>query len=200
MKNTFVHSAMAAIVLMASLLASEASAGVGNVHHRFVQSQFEDYPVMELKFQKGRWNWINSSKTFMPRVELHFSSTTVIDQARLVVDRGTFGLWTLPVGFRTKTYEKRVTVRIGKTVLGRQLDRAVSVCNFYGGTQKVVRDLAIDTTFTATVADASRSGFDTTASHQPMLMKVVCHPNVSDAERQSFGRSVFRFLVTKARF
>lgn len=200
MRNTIVHSAMAAIVLMASLLASEASAGVESVHHRFVQNQFEDYPVMELKFQKGRWNWINSSKTFMPRVELHFTSTTTVDDARLYVDEGAFALWTRPVGKQTKTYEKIITVSIGKTVLSRQLKRARSVCESFGGPEKTVRDLAVDTTFTATGMDRNGAGDDTLASYQPLVMKVVCHSVGANDDRESFSRSVFRFLVTKARF
>lgn len=199
MKHLIVHSAMAAVMMTAPFLVAEASAKVKSVKHHFVQSQFEDYPVMEMKYQSGRWNWINSSKTFMPRVKLYFKSTTKVDKAKLYVDKGKFGLWTLPVGYKTKKYEKLITVSIGKTVLGKQLGLAKSVCKSSGGPKKIVKDLAVNTTFYATDTSAAGTSFDTKASSKPMLMKVVCHSKIPNGNTDSAGHSTFKFKVTKTK-
>ncbi|MCR9136543.1 MAG: hypothetical protein NXI27_11145 [Alphaproteobacteria bacterium] len=199
MKNLIVHSAMAAMVMTAPFLVADASAKVKSVKHHFVQSQFEDYPVMELKYQSGRWNWTNSSKTFMPRVKLYFKSSTKVDEAKLYVDKGKFGLWTLPVGYKTKKYEKLITVRIGKTVLGKHLGLAQSVCKSSGGPKKVVKDVAVNTTFYATDVSGAATSYDTKASRKPMLMKVVCHSKVPNGNAASSGHSSFKFKVTKTR-
>lgn len=199
MRNLIVHTAMAAMVLTAPFLVTDASAKVKSVKHHFVQNQFQDYPVMEMKYQSGRWNWVNSGKTFMPHVKLYFKSTTKVDKARLYIDKGKFGLWSLPVGYKTKKYEKLLTVSIGKTVLSKQLGLAKSVCKSSGGPKKVVKDLAMNTTFYATDEIGSGGSLDTMASRKPLLMKVVCYSKTPNGNTETSSHSSFKFKVTKTR-
>lgn len=199
MNFRILHFTMAAMVLSSPFLASETLAKVKSVKHHFVQNQFEDYPVMEMKYQTGRWNWVNKGKTFKPHVKIYFKSTTKVDEAKLYVERGKFGLWSLPAGYRTKNYEKLITVSIGKTVLSKQLGLAQSVCRSSGGPKKVVKDLAVNTTFYASDILGGGASADTKAIRKPMIMKIVCHAKIPNANTESAGHSSFKFKVTKAR-
>ncbi|MCR9139828.1 MAG: hypothetical protein NXI27_27800 [Alphaproteobacteria bacterium] len=193
MSNKIVTTALAALVLSSPLAAVEAMAKIKVVKHHFVQSNFEDYPVMEMKFSGGKWKWINKGKVFKPRVKLYFKSTTKVDFAKLYTKKGGIALWSSAAGYKTKKFEKLVKVSVGAVALSPQLGKARSVCKSSGGAKKVVKDIAVNTIFVAT--DNKTVTHHAKASTKPMLMKVVCQSKLPNGNTNSAGTSKFKFAV-----
>ncbi len=54
MRKSIFNTAIAAMVLSCPLIATQASAKIKEVKYHLVQSKFEDYPVMEMKYQGGK--------------------------------------------------------------------------------------------------------------------------------------------------
>ena len=192
MSKKIVTTALAALVLSSPLAAVEASAKVKVVKHHFVQGGFEDYPVMEMKFSGGKWNWVNKGKIFKPRVKLYFTGSTKLDRAKLYTTKGGARLWQLPQGYKTKKYEKLVTLSVGSNVLSKQFATAQSVCKSAGSTKKVVSDIAVNTKFE--IAETTRN-HHVKSSTSPMPMKVVCYPKPPSSN--SAGTPKFNFAVSK---
>ena len=192
MSKKIVTTALAALVLSSPLAAVEASAKVKVVKHHFVQSAFEDYPVMEMKFSGGKWHWVNKGKTFKPRVKLYFKSSTKVDVSMLRTNKG-IKLWQSAAGYKTKKFEKLVKVSVGAVALNPELGTAKSVCKSSGGSKKVVKDIAVNTKYIATDHMGVTSHYK--ASTKPMLMKVVCHAKAPSGGSNSAGKPKSNFAV-----
>lgn len=180
MRNTFLKFAMAAFVLSSPLSATQVSAKVKDIKFHFVQGAYEDYPVYEMKFQNGNWQWTNKGKTFKPRMKLYSKHNNKHATGSYVALEGK-NIWI--VEKLPKKYEKLVSLNIGKSILQKKEAAARGACKNYGGSKKVVKDMGLVGKFTIHAGQqnggASKSAVLTT--------KVVCHAKTQTSGAQSAG-------------
>ena len=167
----FLKTAMAAIVLSSPLAATEALAyKVKEMKFHFVEGPYENLPVMEMKFENGAWNWVNQSSKFTARLKVFFRASR--KSGATVKLKGFGNIWTTPLKYRTKKYEKLDSISIGRSILNRYKSDAVAACERSGGPRKVVRDMPIQATMNVYNDYAGGGAKD---KHGYFPTKVVCH-------------------------
>ncbi|MCY6381799.1 hypothetical protein [Hoeflea prorocentri] len=175
MRNKIFKSALAAIVLVSALGATQASAKIKEVKFHFVKSAYEDYPVYEMKFQNGKWVWANKGRAFKPRMKYRIRQNKG-GIAHHVVD-AEFLLEGVLIGslshIKNKS-EKLVTLNIGSNVMKGQEKAARAACNAHGGGQKVVRDLGLKGQLSVKHTHFGKHE-QTVKRSSVMTAKVVCH-------------------------
>ncbi|MEM9104914.1 MAG: hypothetical protein AAGC96_04595 [Pseudomonadota bacterium] len=154
------------------VMVHDAVSGIKEVKFHFVKGQFEDYPVMEMKFRNGRWEWINRNQLFKPRMKLFFRVTgNKVSNAKVRLLENNKILWQLPAGYKTRKHEELVTLGIGKNVLTYYQNLAKSVCNTAGGPKKVVEEVGLNARFKVILNTKSMSDV------AGMPLRIVCLAN-----------------------
>ncbi|WP_419907815.1 hypothetical protein [Hoeflea sp.] len=173
-------------------MAPNAVAGIKEVKFHFVRGQFEDYPVMEMKFTNGRWEWINRNQLFKPRMKVFFRVTgNKVSNAKVRLFEGQKIIWQLPAGYKTRKHEELVTLGIGKSILSRYQNLGKSVCNTAGGPKKVVKEVGLNARFKVIWNTDSRQDV------AGMPMRIVCHANAGPTRNPlSAGHSLVKVKLT----
>ena len=175
MTHTTIKTAFAALIaataMSSTISVDEAHAKykVKEMKFHFVQGAYEDTPVLEMKYSSGKWNWVNQSDSFKPRLKVYYKANAKTRGRVLLDNMGV--IWQMPSGYYAKSYEKLITLNVGKTVLASYKNQAAAACDVFGKDKKVVRDFNIGATF-----DVWR---EKTAQHKykngSFPIKVVCH-------------------------
>lgn len=167
MRNVLVKSTLAAILLSSPFAVTEAAAKLKEAKFHIVQGAYENLPAMEMKFSGGKWVWSNKSDHFKPRLKVYFKASRQSAAVLNVQDIGK--VWGMPANYYTRKYEKLITLGIGKAQLSGAQNKAVALCDVFGGSKKVVRDMNLPATLV--VADQYGVGGQRSGSFP---VKVVC--------------------------
>lgn len=180
MNTTLKHVLAAAILIPAIASSATAQAKIKEVKFHQVMSQFEDVPYMNMEFKNGKWQWTSKSKSFNTRIKVYFKASRKIRAASIHLRDTGHGLWTLPAGYETKKYEKLNTVTVGKSFLSPLQAKAAAVCDVFGGSKKVVRDM----NFTMTMSLTENEPGTSASKNGTYTVRAICQPKPSDPQRQ----------------
>lgn len=151
MTHTTIKTAFAALIAATAL---SSTVSVDDAHAKYkvkemkfhiVQGAYENLPALEMKYSSGKWRWANESDNFKPRLKVYFKANAK-SHGRVLLD-GIGVIWDMPAQYFTKKHEELVTLNFGKTVLSKYKNKAAALCDVFGGANKVVRDMNIETTF-----------------------------------------------------
>ncbi len=193
MTNTTIKTAFAALIaataLSSTVAVDEAHAKykVKDMKFHIVQGAYENLPVLEMKYSSGSWQWVNKSTTFKPRLKVYFKANA---KSRSIVRLDDYGIiWKMPENYFTKSHEELVTLGFGKTILSSFKNKAVALCDVFGGSNKVVRDMTLGTSMQVYREKSAESKY----KDGTFPMKVVCrakpdgptrNPQTSSSEQQ----------------
>ncbi|MEM7069989.1 MAG: hypothetical protein AAF478_14010 [Pseudomonadota bacterium] len=179
MKNLLLKTTMAALVLSSPLAATEASAKLKSIKAHFVQGAYEDYPVFEMKFKNGDWQWVNKNKMFHPRIKLYAKHNNVYDTGARILMEGKEIWRKQKIG---KKFELLLPLNITKITLQHKESAARGACKAYGSTsKKVIKDMGFTAKFQVTTSQ--KNGYGT--KNAIMTAKVVCHKKTTTSGTQS---------------
>lgn len=185
MRNTILKTTLAALVLSSPLAASEASAKIKDLKFHFVQGPYEDYPVYEMKFQSGKWKWVNKGKSFKPRAKYAFKVTGRASGDWSQVTLHIEGKYIdTSAKLKGKNQSALFTTKIGSDILKKKEAAARGACSAYGGSKKVIKDMGITGKLVA-AHGGSGGANSSTARTATLIAKVVCLPKTATSGTSS---------------
>jgi hypothetical protein len=178
----------AGAMLTIPMAAVDANAKIKEAKFHFVQHELSNVPTMAMEYKNGKWKWIDQSKVFHQQVKFKFKSTVNrVSGANLRINPVGSNHWTnvwgLPANYKTYKYESLESFVVGKNLLSPNQNSAASLCDVFGGSKKVIRDMNLPAVWA--VRAKKSAGVDKRSN---LVVKVVCMPK--KASRPSSGPKV----------
>lgn len=166
---TKVSSALLAVSILA---ATPAAAKIKDIKFHFIQSgAYGSSPVMEMKFQQGKWTWLSKSAKVPVKVKIdgHPEYFKIYAFDHKGHNKQTVYSKEVP----GKNFEKVVNATFPASYFKKNISAAKNLCGVFGGKNKVVRDMPVKTLLQAFDNHKKKnSGY----KYGKVNVKVVCHP------------------------
>lgn len=152
------------------LAALPAEAKFTDMKFHVATTQFDDVPSMDMTADNSGYHWANTNKNFNIRVKILIKSVGGRFSGGYLATEGGVGVWAMSSGYKTYKFEELISTTIGKPFLTPYQNSARALCDVFGGTKKVVRDMEIGLKLSASI------GGDFKQVKNAMIVKVVCAP------------------------
>lgn len=152
------------------LAAAPAEAKIKDLKFHVATTQFDDVPSMEMVADDSGYHWVDQGKNFNIRIKILMKSVGSRITSAYVGTNGGSNLWVLPAGYKTYDYEQLISTAVGKAYLTPFQNNARALCDVFGGSTKVVRDMELSLRLWAS------AGSDFQETKNTMNVKVVCGP------------------------
>ncbi len=166
MKKTISAALIAAMTITALAFApAPAQAKVKEIKFHWVTSQFGGPPAMVMKYDGKKWKWSNSGDYHKVSAKMKFKANSKESGWHIwATNMGI--LYQAPINYKAKKFEDLVAIGFGKQQLKGYAGGAAGVCDTFGSTRKVVRDMSVFTKFSVGGKNASAN----------LPLRIVCMP------------------------